>query len=66
MLSEGDEAMWIMVPSKRCCSTCGVGIERWVLHDDRGHRVAEATFCPVCYPDLEGIFHPREEAHNAA
>jgi hypothetical protein len=58
--------MWIMDSSERYCGTCGVGIERWVLHNGRGERVVEATFCPICYPDLETIFNTREWARDAA
>lgn len=58
--------MWLKTPSERCCGTCGVAVERWVFHNDRGHRVAEATFCPVCYTDVEQIFDAPEVARRAA
>lgn len=58
--------MWVKSPSERRCGACDAVIERWVLHNDRGHNVAEATFCPVCYPDVERIFHTPEAARDAA
>ena len=61
-----DDVMWVKAPSERCCGTCGVAVERWVLHNEQGHRVAEATFCSVCYPDVEQIFNAPEEARSAA
>ncbi|MFQ5932650.1 MAG: hypothetical protein ACE5MM_09590 [Nitrospiraceae bacterium] len=58
--------MWIKTPSQRDCGTCGVLVEKWLLHNNLGHTVAETIFCPVCYPDLEEIFHTPEVAVNAA
>ncbi len=56
---------WVKTADERRCGNCGAGEERWALHHDHGHRVAEATFCPVCYPDLEKIFHTPEAARDA-
>ena len=47
---------WLNTPDERRCGTCGVIVEHWVLHRNEGHQVAEATFCPVCYPDLKSVF----------
>ena len=60
------DMMWLKAPTERCCGNCGVVVERWVLHNDLGHRVAEATFCSVCYPDVERLFHTPDPARDAA
>lgn len=55
--------MWVKIPGERCCGTCGVVVEQWILYNGLGHRVAEANFCPVCYPDLERTLqHLRKHA----
>lgn len=54
--------MWVKSSSKRRCGTCDVVVERWVLHNNLGHSVGEAAFCPMCYPDVERIFHTDEAA----
>ncbi len=61
-----DDVMWVKMPSERRCGSCGVVVERWVLHNKLGHRVAKATFCSVCYPDFERIFHTPEAVRDAA
>jgi hypothetical protein len=48
--------MWLKVPENRLCSNCEVPIEHWVLYGESGRRVGEATFCPICYPDVKGVF----------
>lgn len=48
--------MWEKTPNERHCEKCGVLFERWVLRKFDGHRLAEATFCPVCSPDVQKIF----------
>ena len=58
--------MWIKTPSERHCGTCGVLVEKWVLHNNLGHTAAETIFCPVCYPDVERIFHTPNVVVNAA
>lgn len=57
--------MWVKIRGERRCDTCGEVVERWILYNDHGHRVAEASFCPVCYPDLERTFHTSEKARDA-
>jgi hypothetical protein len=60
------DLMWVQAVGERHCGRCGAVVRCWVLHSDHGHRVAEATFCAACHPDLERIFHPRGQAPNAA
>lgn len=57
--------MWVKIPGERRCGTCGVVVDRWILHNGFGHRVAEANFCSVCYPNLERTFHTSEKARDA-
>ena len=47
---------WVKTADERRCGTCGVVVEQWVLLKGPGHQVAEATFCPVCYPDVKRVF----------
>jgi hypothetical protein len=47
---------WIRSRDVRRCGTCGIVVERWVLQNNHGHQVADATFCPVCYPDVKQVF----------
>lgn len=47
---------WLKTSDERSCGTCGVVVEHWVLHRNGGYQVAEATFCPICYPDLKNVF----------
>ena len=55
--------MWLKIAEDRLCSNCEVPIEHWVLYGQSGRIVGEATFCPVCYPDVRGVFsRSREEA----
>lgn len=42
--------VWLKMPNERPCGTCGGVVEHWVLLQGDGPRVAEAIFCPVCYP----------------
>lgn len=51
---------WLKTPDERCCGMCGVVVEHWVLHKNEEHQVADATFCPICYPDLKTVFEPAE------
>ncbi|MGH7253740.1 MAG: hypothetical protein ACREIE_08080 [Nitrospiraceae bacterium] len=48
--------MWLKVPESRLCPNCEVPNEHWVLYGQSGRTVGEATFCPICYPDVKGIF----------
>lgn len=48
--------MWVRASDKRRCGNCGILVERWVLQRNPRRQVAEATFCPTCYPDLKKIF----------
>ena len=47
---------WIKSLDVRRCGTCGIVGERWVLQNNHGRQVADATFCPVCYPDVKKVF----------
>ena len=47
---------WIKSLDVRRCGTCGIVGERWVLQNNHGRQVADATFCPVCYPDVKQVF----------
>ncbi|MFQ5930567.1 MAG: hypothetical protein ACE5MK_12800 [Acidobacteriota bacterium] len=52
---------WEKTLGERRCGTCGVTVEHWLLRNNRGHQVAEATFCPTCYADVKRVFdapHP--------
>lgn len=48
--------MWIKSLDGRRCGTCGVVGEHWVLQNNHGRHVADATFCPACYPDVKRVF----------
>jgi hypothetical protein len=48
--------MWLKISENRVCPNCEVPIEHWVLYGQSGRTVGEATFCPVCYPDLRDVF----------
>jgi hypothetical protein len=48
--------MWLKISEDRFCPNCEVPIEHWVLYGQSGRIVAEATFCPICYPDVKGVF----------
>lgn len=52
--------MWLKIPESRLCPNCYVPTEHWVLYGESGRIVGEATFCPICYPDLRDVFedHP--------
>jgi hypothetical protein len=59
--------MWLKISENRLCPNCEVLIEHWVLYGQSGRVVGEATFCPICYPDVKGVFeeglsHAQEEA----
>lgn len=58
--------MWEKTPDGRHCEKCGVIFERWVLRKFDGHRLAEATFCPVCSPEVKKIFATADMASDAA
>jgi len=47
---------WIKSLDVRRCGTCGIVVERWVLQNNQGRQVADATFCPACYPDVKKVF----------
>jgi len=47
---------WIKSLDGRRCGTCGIVVERWVLQNNHGRQVADATFCPACYPDVKKVF----------
>ncbi len=51
---------WLKTPDERRCETCGVVVEHWILYRNERHQVAEATFCPICYPDLKSVFEVPE------
>ncbi len=48
--------MWLKIPESRLCPNCDVPTEHWVLYGQSGRIVGEATFCPICYPDVKGVF----------
>jgi len=59
--------VWLRIAESRLCPNCYVSTEHWVLYGQTGRTVAEATFCPICYPDVKGVFeadpsHFQEEA----
>ena len=62
----GKDMAWVKMPNERHCRTCGVVVEQWVLLKGPGHQVAEATFCPVCYPDVKRVFDTPETSRAAA
>ena len=61
-----DEMIWVKTENERHCGNCGLVLGKWILHSDQGHRVAEANFCPLCYPDVDRIFHTPEAVREAA
>ncbi len=52
--------VWVKASEKRRCGNCGILVERWVLQRNSRRKVAEATFCPTCYPDLKKAFDAAE------
>jgi len=59
--------MWLKIPESRLCPNCEVPTEHWVLNGQSGRIVGEATFCPICYPEVRDVFeeepsHCQEEA----
>lgn len=46
--------MWLKISENRLCSNCDIPIEHWVLYGQSGRTVGEASFCPICYPDVRG------------
>jgi len=48
--------MWLKISENRLCSNCDIPIEHWVLYGQSGRTVGEASFCPICYPDVRGVF----------
>lgn len=57
---------WIKSLDGRRCATCGMVVERWALRDNHGYEVADATFCPMCYPDVSRVFNDPEQERAAA
>lgn len=66
VISGRKEMAWARMPDEYPCETCGAAVEHWVLLKGDGPRVAEATFCPVCYSDVKRILHTPEKASEAA
>jgi len=62
----GKDMAWVKMPNERHCRTCGVVVEQWVLLKGPGHQVAEATFCPVCHPDVKRVFDTPETSRVPA
>ena len=62
----GKDMAWVKMPNERHCRTCGAIVQHWVLLKRARRKSAEATFCAVCYPDVERIFHTPEAARDAA
>jgi hypothetical protein len=63
--------MWLQISENRLCRNCEVPIEHWVLYGENGRAVGEANFCPICYPDVKGVFeespsHSQEEAFDTS
>lgn len=61
--------MWLKTFEDRLCPSCEVPIEHWVLYGQSGRVVGEATFCPVCCPDVKGLLRkppavPRKRRWN--
>jgi len=52
--------MWLKISENRLCPNCDIPIEHWVLYGQSGRVVGEANFCPVCYPDVKGVFEALE------
>ena len=52
--------MWLKISENRLCPNCDIPIEHWVLYGQSGWIVGEATFCPICYPDVKGVFEALE------
>lgn len=48
--------MWLKIAESRLCPKCYVSTEHWVLYGQSGRIVGEATFCPICYSDVRGVF----------
>ena len=57
---------WIKSSDGGRCGTCGIVLERWVLQNNHGRQVADATFCPVCYSDVRQVFNAPERERVAA
>lgn len=58
--------MWLKIPESRPCPKCLTPIEHWVLYGQAGQIVAEAIFCPICHPDVMGVFEKPEAPQRAA
>jgi hypothetical protein len=58
--------MWLKIPNGHPCADCHTPTEHWVLYGQTGQIVVEATFCPICYPDVSGVFEKTEAAQRAA
>lgn len=57
---------WVQMPNGRPCGTCGTAVELWVVLKCGGRKTAEATFCPICYPDVAKVFAIPEKVREAA
>ncbi len=44
---------WVRLSHEYPCETCGGPVHRWVRLTTKGGRIAEATFCPVCFPEVK-------------
>ncbi|MFQ5846736.1 MAG: hypothetical protein ACE5IQ_03570 [Candidatus Methylomirabilales bacterium] len=62
----GNEREWVRTPAERSCGRCGAPVESWALRKADGHRVAEATFCLVCTPDVAMVFATHDQGEAAA
>ena len=56
--------MWLKIPESRLCPNCEVPTEHWVLYGQSGRIVGEATFCPICYPDVRDVFEEEPPKDN--
>jgi hypothetical protein len=57
---------WVKSRDGRRCGMCGVVVEHWVLQNNHGQQVADARFCPSCYPDVKRVFDTPEQDRAAA
>lgn len=57
---------WIQLPHNGPCETCGTEVEVWVILRCGRRKMAEASFCPTCYPDLAKVFAVPEKTRGVA
>jgi hypothetical protein len=57
---------WVEMPKEQPCAICGTAVELWVVLKSAGRKVAEATFCPICYPNIHKIFAVPEKERGSA